>query len=249
MHRLHNQRKGLLTVLVGISIATHGFVLQNLGWLKGLLGGNGTSPFEFLLTGGTLYAAIVALPLTLYDKILWKVINPKFDFSGEWIVRVTAIQPISAAQVTEAGLSHAEDIAADIMSADGTARIEQTLDRIWIEEASGPTIDKRRKNDVVWTAEVIPLKMPGEILVVFESVTDRAVSGRDHLVVKSRSWLGRPLHLIGSAFHIFPNVDFTIKADIEYVRKAKRIWNRNALSPTPHLPSASHVRARSHGDE
>jgi len=233
-----------LTALVGTSIATHGFVLQNLGWLKSIFGPT-SSPFEFLLTGGTLYAAIVALPLWLYDNYFWKLLNPRFNFSGEWTAKITAIHPMSEKQITESAMALAEDIAADIMSAEGHATIQQTITRIWIEEGSGPTIDNRRKAHVTWTAEVIPIKMPGEIVIAFEAVTDRAVSGRDHVVVKARDWRGRPSHLVGSAFHVLPDADFTIKADVEYVRKTSKLFGRPM---EPHsaaaLPSPSHVRKR-----
>jgi len=41
---------------------------------------------KFLLPGGLLYSTIVLLPIWLFDKLFWRLFNPKYDISGVWEV-------------------------------------------------------------------------------------------------------------------------------------------------------------------
>lgn len=228
MSHLLKQRKAILATLVTIAITTHGLVLDNMDWILSSTDA-WTKSLQFLLSGGFVYSSMVLIPIFLYDKFFWRWINPRYNFFGVWNVTITKLRALNGAHVTEAGLDEAEHLAKQITCTSVEATIRQTPFRTWVEEATGDYITDRDSQQITWTGEVVGNHLPGKITVVFEAAVDGSISGRDHLVVKKRDWLRRPILLVGNAFHVFSHFDIVIKGDIEYKRKTRKTRTPKSL--------------------
>jgi len=219
MNKIQNQRKAILGVLIGIAIFSHGFVINNIlssldqstDWLKFL---------KIILTGGTLYSFIVLGPIWFYDKYLWKKINPEFNFEGTWVVKIYKMFPLNERHIKTAGLEAIKPYMDDLTDNSGEALIRQTPFRLFVQEASGFSEVTENANISTWSAEIICVNLPGKISVVFDATPNgSAFSGRDTLTVVSRDKKGRPKILEGTAYHVIPHLDITLKGAIRYERK------------------------------
>ena len=219
MDKIRSQRKAILGVLIGVAIFSHGFVINNIlnslsvstDWMKFL---------KIILTGGTLYSFIILGPIWLYDKYLWKIINPEYNFEGTWIVKLYKMFPLNEKHIKSAGFEAIKPYSEMLTENAGEALIRQTPFRLFVQEASGFSQVTQNANISTWNAEIICVNLPGKINVVFDAVPNGDVfSGRDSLTVVSRDSRGRPLILEGNAYHVIPHLDITLKGAIRYERK------------------------------
>jgi hypothetical protein len=220
MHEIQNQRRALLAALVALAIFTHGVasdILLPLGPETPL-----TRLTRFVLTGGLLYSLIVLAPLWLYDKVVWRWINPQFDLSGTWEVTLHDLRELNSKHVTAVGSAMVKPYQDMLLNNSGQALIRQTPFRVWVQEATGFS---EVTPDAVqtWSAEIVGVNLPGKLSVVFESSGNGGdFSGRDALVVQRRDWRGRPIEMRGDAFHVVKHLDIVIKGAILYRRVTRR---------------------------
>lgn len=216
MDRLLNQRRSLLTAAVGSAIALHFLVLDMI--LPSIPGSAQFSQFwKFVLSGGLLYSLIVLVPLWLYDKILWRILNPQSDFNGTWEVGLRDVWPVNQEHVSPAGLAAIKPYEDILRQSSGIATIRQTPFRASVQEAVGFS------GESPWTADVIDVALPGRLTIVFEaSGRNGLFSGRDLLTVSRRNWRGCPVELVGDALHVVKHLDITLKGTIRYRRISRR---------------------------
>lgn len=222
MTQILNQRKALLTVLVAAAIAVHYLVFDMV--IPKLPGTTDLSKFvKFLLSGGLLYSLIVFVPLWLYDKFLWRLINPQFDLTGVWEVAIVDLWPFERKHISAAGVAAIKPFQEMLNKNSGSALIRQSPYGAYVQEATGFSDVTPEAGVATWTAEIICTNLPGKLRVVFESSGESGeFSGRDSLVVNRRDWRGRPTELLGDAFHVIKHLDITIKGAIRYRRITRR---------------------------
>ena len=136
--------------------------------------------------------------------------------------------------VSAAGLAAINSFQKKLFKNSGEAVICQTPFRTFVQEATGFSTVTPEARVSTWTAEVVGINIPGKLSVVFESSADGGdFIGRDSLVVSVIDWRGRPIELIGDAFHVIKHLDIVVIGAIRYSRKTREsniALNRSAAS-------------------
>lgn len=219
------QRKWLLTALVGLAIALHTLFFEFFPKLVEVLPFLGAKDSELarflkLIAGaGGIYSFVVLFPLWLYDKWLWRFLNPGHDLVGSWKVTVPALDALNEAHLTQEGMAAAAAHIQRLTNNEGVAQIRQTPFRIWVQSGLGFAADSKKTSPVTWRAEGIAVNLPGSLSMVFEGADGGEYSGRDYLYVEKTDWRGRPTSLVGNAFHVTTGTDFVYRGKITYKRQ------------------------------
>jgi len=199
----------------------------------------------FLLSVSAVYSVVLVLPLLMFERWGWRIVNPKIDFNGYWKLKVT---------YRHIERSHKDPAMNLEMPAEflNTLTIRQTPFRVRIVEAVAVPFEQ-------WTASNCEVTRDGGISFVYKATrqvesgsrypTD--FGGLETAQVDSRDYRGRPKTLRGQFFHIAkPNIPLYRGTSFyqRVNRKAHVELTRKTASDAKVTPEKRHVDSGREGE-
>lgn len=218
MDSSHKKYKTIALLLLAVAVTVQFFVVQVV--LK--------SPFKndfftgsivFILSNSFLYGGIASVPLYLYEKYLWKIIDRNNNFNGTWEYYVT-YHSVNNDRLKWLERKRLKELLVDISSHEGKVKIIQSLFNISFVEGNGTVGAGKNTYSGSWSSVTAAIEDKGMIINHFQSKLGvYKFDGVDYLTVAERDNKSqRPTKITGFFKMIPENDDVVLRGQVTYTR-------------------------------
>lgn len=228
MRRIVLQYKALGATLVTLALIVHYLSVRFLLPPPGVKSGD--SLFEgfliFVGSGTGIYAALVFVPLWIFEKYLWRLVNARFDFSGRWSY-TSEYEP----QETPRKLEKAVEALHRSLPTHGIVTVIQTPFGIRMVEGIGNARRRRPRINEDWhTTSAAIDENTGNVITSYkvyrqpprDSDVPSFVRGIKEITVEERTWMGRPLILRSRFYNCIGDYPIEFRGRSRFTRVSNR---------------------------